>query len=168
MGGKGSGRIPAPAGLKLLHGRSEGRDSGVRKVPLPPRFIREAPAPPDWLDDDAPAEWDRVVPHLEALDLLKPADQAALSCYCQAVADHVAAVKIIAREGRIIVNSQTGHQHPHPAVADARASRAQILQFAREFGLTASAESRFAKADDDDPDGCGYNPFSGEKPPYMR
>jgi phage terminase small subunit len=87
MGGKGSGRIPVPAGLKLLHGRSEGRDSGGRIVPQPPRFVRETPEPPNSLDDEARAEWDRVVPHLEALDLLKAADQAALACYRQAVSE---------------------------------------------------------------------------------
>lgn len=157
MGGKGSGRIPRPAGLKLVEGRSAGRDSGGRKVPLPPRFTRRAPECPDYLDDVAQAEWDRVTAHLEALGLLKDADQASLACYCQAVSDHVAAVKIIAAEGRVITNPKTGHQHPHPAVADARASRDQILRWAREFGLTPSAEQRFASVDDDDE---SSNPFA--------
>lgn len=40
MGGRGSGRIPAPAALKLLHGSRPGRDSGGRKVPVPPKFDR--------------------------------------------------------------------------------------------------------------------------------
>ena len=77
MGGKGSGRIPVPAGLKLVNGRSEGRDSGGRIVPQTPRFIREAPAAPDWLEGVARTEWERVTPELEELGLLKAADQAA-------------------------------------------------------------------------------------------
>jgi P27 family predicted phage terminase small subunit len=157
MGGKGSGRIPVPAGLKLVEGRAPGRDSGGRKVPLPPRFRRAAPEAPVWLDDDARAEWDRVIDILDDAVGLKVADQSALACYCQAVSDHVAAVKIIAREGRIITNPKTGHQHPHPAVADARASRAQVLQFSREFGLTPSAERRFANVPGDDE---SDNPFA--------
>jgi P27 family predicted phage terminase small subunit len=163
MGGKGSGRIPAPAGLKLLHGRSENRDSGGRLVPQTPRFAREAPEPPAELDDVARAEWDRVVDALEPLGLLKAADGPSLECYCRAVSDHREATAIITAEGRIITNPTTGHRHPHPAVADARASRAEILRFGREFGLTPSSEQHFANVDDDSDDES--NPFS---PNYRR
>ncbi|WP_373234893.1 phage terminase small subunit P27 family [Mycobacterium marinum] len=159
MGGVGSGRIAEPAGLKLLKGRGPGRDSGGRKLPTAPKFERGAPEPPDYLTSDvALAEWRNVVPQLERLDLLSPAHQAAIACYCMAVADNAAATAIVAAEGRIIVNPKTGHRHPNPAVADARASRAQILRFAREFGLTASAEQRFGAADDSDDND---DPFAG-------
>jgi len=50
----------------------------ARPVPIPPNFIREAPEPPDWLDEGARAEWDRVVPELDALSLLKAPDCAVL------------------------------------------------------------------------------------------
>lgn len=49
-------RPPKPARLKLVEGRSPGRDSGGRKVPEPPKFIRQAPDAPDWLDAEALAE----------------------------------------------------------------------------------------------------------------
>lgn len=65
-------RPPKPARLKLVEGRSPGRDSGGRKVPESPKFIRQAPDAPDWLDAEALAEWRRVAPTLERLDLLKP------------------------------------------------------------------------------------------------
>jgi P27 family predicted phage terminase small subunit len=133
----------APAGLKLLHGTSEGRDSGGRRVKLPPKVTRAAPAAPDYLDEAALAERERVTPALEEQDLLSPTHQASLACYCQAVADHIAALAIIARGGRTITNPKTGHQHPHPAVNDARQSREQILWWARDFGLTPSDEQRF-------------------------
>lgn len=72
-------RPPKPARLKLVEGRSPGRDSGGRKVPESPKFIRQAPDAPDWLDAEALAEWRRVAPTLERLDLLKPEDRALLS-----------------------------------------------------------------------------------------
>ncbi|GAB7144424.1 phage terminase small subunit P27 family [Mycobacterium riyadhense] len=159
MGGKGSGRISRPSALKLIEGRSPGRDSGGRIVAQTPKFVREAPDPPAWLDGAARDEWDRVVAELEPLDLLKSTDAQALACYCQAVADHAAAVAIVAAEGRVITNPKTGHQHPHPAVADARASRAQILQFAREFGFSPAAEQRLASLPTDSSDDS--NPFAG-------
>lgn len=87
-----------------------------------------------------------------------------LAAYCQAVADHVEAVATIAAEGRVIANPKTGHQHPHPAVNDARQSREQILRLGREFGLTPASEQRFAEdVPDDNP--AGYNPFA-EPPPW--
>ncbi|BBX73914.1 hypothetical protein MSHI_18200 [Mycobacterium shinjukuense] len=158
VGGKGSGRISRPAKLKLIEGRSPGHDSGGRAVAPPPPFERCVPQAPAWLTGPALDEWHRVIAELSPLDLLKSADSQVLACYCQVVADHAAAVATLAAEGRVVANPTTGHQHPHPAVADARASRAQILQFAREFGLTPASEQRLAAlpADDDD----SVNPFA--------
>jgi phage terminase small subunit len=48
-----SGRRAAPAQLKLLHGRSPGRDSSGNLVKPPPPFQRAAPEPPDWLTAEA-------------------------------------------------------------------------------------------------------------------
>jgi phage terminase small subunit len=72
-----------PATLRLLNGTGQGRDSGNQKVAPAPPFNRGAPEPPDWLDGEAKAEWDRVVPELERLDLLKPTDLGALVAYCE-------------------------------------------------------------------------------------
>ena len=77
------GRTAAPTTLKLLKGRGEGRDSGGCPVTHTPKFVREAPHPPEWLDAEARAEWDRVTPGLEALDMLKPEDRAALAAFCE-------------------------------------------------------------------------------------
>jgi phage terminase small subunit len=46
----------------------------------------------------------------------------------------------------------------HPAASIAHNAAAQFLAFAREFGLTASAEQRLATAPDDDTTG---NPLAG-------
>jgi P27 family predicted phage terminase small subunit len=166
MGGKGSGRIPAPVGLKLLHGTSEGRDSGGRKVKQPPRFTRAAPEAPALLDGDdvALAEWERIVDLLEPLDILSPTHQATLAAYCKAVSEETAAEAILAAEGRVIENPKTGHTHAHPAAAMARAARDQILRYGREFGLTPSAEQRFGEVPGD---GDAPNPFA-TPPPYRR
>jgi phage terminase small subunit len=66
------GPAPAPAGLKLVEGRSPGRDSGGRLVPQPPGFERVAPQAPDWLSPNARDMWDRTVAELDQLHLLKP------------------------------------------------------------------------------------------------
>ncbi|WP_371514950.1 P27 family phage terminase small subunit [Mycobacterium sp. 1164966.3] len=76
------GPAPAPAALKILRGRSEGRDSGGRPVAKPPAFERQAPAAPHWLPDEARALWDKTVPDLDALRLLKEIDLGVLAAYC--------------------------------------------------------------------------------------
>jgi P27 family predicted phage terminase small subunit len=138
---------PRPARLRLLNGRSEGRDSGGRLVKPPPRFVREAPEkPPDWFDVEARAEWDRIVPGLEALDILKPEDRAMLSVYCVTWSRYVAAVKQYRTEGITLVNPGSRRVHKHPAVGVAEVAGSQLRTFAAEFGLTPSAEQRLVVA----------------------
>lgn len=148
---------PRPAALKLLNGRSPGRDSGGRVVPTPPKFERCAPDAPEWLSDEARAEWDRVVPGLDALGVLKPEDRAALAAYCDSWATYVAATRQCEREGLTLTNPDSGRVHAHPAVAVANTAARQMLRFAVEFGLTPASEQRLAAptATDDDTDPFG-------------
>src|SRR5690242_20048007 len=93
MGAAGSGRKAAPAKLRLLTGKSAGHDIAGRPVAPPPPFKRIPPEPPDYLDDIARAEWERVVPELARLELLKPVDGSALAAYCEMVSVFVRATK---------------------------------------------------------------------------
>lgn len=139
------GRKAAPAALKLLKGRSEGRDSGGRVVPQPPKFIREAPEPPEGLSNEARAEWDRVVPALEELDLLKSVDRAMLTVWCETWARYVAAVKVYLAEGVVLVNPDSGRAHKHPAVGVAEVAGAQLRALTAEFGLSPSSEQHLGE-----------------------
>lgn len=154
-------RPPKPARLKLVEGRSPGRDSGGRKVPESPKFIRQAPDAPDWLDAEALAEWRRVAPTLERLDLLKPEDRALLSAYCETWSVYVAAVQPVRAEGLTITSPKSGVVHRNPAVTVAETARMHLLRLASEFGLTPAAEQRLAVAPGDD--GDGLNPFAPDR-----
>lgn len=154
-------RPPKPARLKLVEGRSPGRDSGGRKVPESPQFIRQAPDAPDWLDAEALAEWRRVAPTLERLDLLKPEDRALLSAYCETWSVYVAAVQRVRAEGLTITSPKSGVVHRNPAVTVAETARMHLLRLASEFGLTPAAEQRLAVAPGDD--GDGLNPFAPDR-----
>lgn len=154
-------RPPKPARLKLVEGRSPGRDSGGRKVPESPKFIRQAPDSPDWLDAEALAEWRRVAPTLERLDLLKPEDRALLSAYCETWSVYVAAVQRVRAEGLTITSPKSGVVHRNPAVTVAETARMHLLRLASEFGLTPAAEQRLAVAPGDD--GDGLNPFAPDR-----
>lgn len=138
-----------------------GRDSGGRKVPESPKFIRQAPDAPDWLDAEALAEWRRVAPTLERLDLLKPEDRALLSAYCETWSVYVAAVQRVRAEGLTITSPKSGVVHRNPAVTVAETARMHLLRLASEFGLTPAAEQRLAVAPGDD--GDGLNPFAPDR-----
>lgn len=144
-------RIAQPATLKLLHGRSEGRDSGGRVVPPPPNFRRIAPNPPTWLTAEAKAEWRRVVPGLTRLELLKEEDRAALAAYCTTWAEFYEATKMLKEHGRLTIEAAQG-TIPHPAVAIRRNAGRELRAWAAQFGLTPSAESNLALKNPADPD----------------
>lgn len=161
-----AGRKQLPANVKLLHGRHEGVDSGGRKVKAPPAFKRLPPEAPDWLGDIARAEWERVVPELSRLDLVKPIDAAALGAYCEMVQLFVQATAEVHEKGLTVENHSTRKDGSesvwytaNPAVGVQRNAQAAIRSWCAEFGLTPAAEMKLAQEggdggqEDDDPFG---------------
>ncbi|MFE9845784.1 phage terminase small subunit P27 family [Streptomyces goshikiensis] len=149
---------PRPAGLKLVEGTRPGRDSGGRKVTETPAFKRVPPEAPEWLPAEARAEWERVVPELARLDLLKPVDRSALTAYCLTWDRLVQAQMEMAADGSVLATNSQGRVR-HPAVAVIEAASKELRAWAGEFGLTPSAESRVGRQGDDD--GDSTNPFAG-------
>ena len=133
-----------PAALKLLNGRGPGKDSAGRVVPTPPKFMREAPEAPEWLNGEALVEWNRIVPELEALDLLKSSDRATLAAYCETWSRYISAVREYQRDGVTVINPDSGRIGKHPAVAVAEAAGAQLRSFANDFGLSPAGERNLA------------------------
>jgi P27 family predicted phage terminase small subunit len=150
------GPAPDPVPLKILKGRGNGRDSMGRPIPEVPKFNRGAPDPPPWLEDEAKAEWARIAPELERLDLLKPEDHAVFTAYCATWSMYLEAIRRVRREGITATNPSSGRISTHPAVHVAMAAGRDLLRYAQEFGLTPAAELNLGKpprpeAGDDDP-----------------
>lgn len=143
---------PKPSHLKLIEGRGNGRDSGGRKVATPPKFKRLPPTAPEWLPVEAAAEWERVVPELARLELLKPVDRAALTAYCLTWDRLVEAQRLVTADGVLGSNSQGTVRHP--AVAVVEAASKELRAWAGEFGFTPSAENKLAvkESGDDEED----------------
>lgn len=150
------GRPSTPAPLKLLQGAREGRDSGGRPVKTPPAFVRKPPKPPTWMSREAAAEWRRVVPGLQRLDLLKEEDRAVLTAYCETWATFVDASRVVRREG-LTIDAKQGTL-PHPAVGIARNAGRELRAFANHFGLSPAAEMALGKVTGGEEDS---NPFAG-------
>lgn len=131
----------APA-LRLIEGRGNGTDSGGRKLAPTPVFRRLPPVAPEWLPSEARAEWERVVPELARLELLKPVDRAALTAYCLTWDRLVQAQELVTRDGVLGENSQGTVRHP--AVAVVEAASKELRAWAGEFGFTPSAENKLS------------------------
>ncbi|PZH18771.1 phage terminase small subunit P27 family [Streptomyces sp. NTH33] len=159
------GRTAKPAGLKLLMGRAEGRDSGGRPVNPGPAFRRIPPKAPTWLSREAAAEWRRVAPGLQRLDLLKEEDRAMLAAYCETWSVFVTATRDVTAKGLTVKQvttrpdgSTSEKTIANPSVAIARNAGRELRGFAAQFGLSPSTEQALSRgADDGDEDD---NPFA--------
>lgn len=133
---------PRPVVLKLLEGRGNGTDSGGRKVAQSPLFKRLPPEAPEWLPPEAKAEWDRVAPELDRLELTKSIDRAALTAYCLTWDRLVTAQQMANDHGLLGKNAQGVVRAPWVAIIEAASK--DLRAWAGEFGLTPSAESKLS------------------------
>ena len=132
------GRRPVSAEAKRLAG-----NPGKRPLSQPLELPAAPDAPPAWFDDEARAEWERVVPELQRLGLFSLLDRAALSGYCSTWSQFVALSAVVERTGPIQV-TRTAALRPNPAVAMATKLRDQLRSWCAELGLTPASRGRLA------------------------
>lgn len=147
---------PEPSHLKLMKGRAPGRDSGGRVVPDDAFSTQHGRSfePPDWLtDEDALDEWEHTAPTLTRLKLTKPEDHQTFAVYCQTVANYVRAQTKLSKEGMTIMTTVglpngAVQQKPiaNPLVAVTLKLSAELLKYAKEFGLTPVASAQLSRA----------------------
>lgn len=128
----------------MSRGPMPSHSSGFRSMPA------EAPDRPDWLCDEAAAEWDRVVPILLQAELLARVDQSSLAAYCQACAELISCTRTVESEGRFVrepVQNSKGEVlgekiKAHPALAGQRDALGRVRSYLAEFGLSPAARVR--------------------------
>jgi len=84
--------------------------------------------------------WNEVSVELAAIGIGSRVESAALTCYCESVADFVMACDEIDRLG-MITQTERGYTR-NPACLIKNASMQMIAKFAGEFGLTPSSRSK--------------------------
>ena len=132
------GRKPKPTALKLLEGNPGKRQLNMNE----PRLTQKMPPEcPDWLEEEAQAEWNRLSKALFEMGILTDLDVAPFAAYCQAYARWREAEEFISQHGSI-VKTKTGYWQQVPQVSIAHTNQKAMLQAAAEFGLTPSARSR--------------------------
>ena len=137
----GKGRKPTPKSILSLRG-SRVRGPHKAGIDAPPGV----PPAPAWLADIARAEWERIAPMLEASKVMSPRHQQTLAAYCDSFADMVQADQELKTSGTTLMDDK-GRVSNHPAWNRKRDARNQMLKFAAEFGLTASALARVSAVD---------------------
>jgi P27 family predicted phage terminase small subunit len=150
MGGKGF--APAPTKVKLLRG--ETRPSRVNyREPLPSAKL---PAMPADMSPAAKVIWKRIVA-TSAKGVIRASHTDTLRCLCEAIADSNEAARLYAQTGPLVrgfaresarasedQSKDEGKQGPlvkNPLWQIVRESREQVRLYAREFGLSPSAQS---------------------------
>jgi P27 family predicted phage terminase small subunit len=119
--------------------------AGGRKAPR-----ASVPECPGWLEEEARAEWSRVVPELSDAGLLSRCDRAVLAAYCQSWAELVACTAVLVDEGRFITESIQNAKgviigdriKAHPALASQRDALGRIKAYLAELGLSPAARAR--------------------------
>ena len=132
-----------PTALALVRG-----NPGKRPKTAEPGPSIARPAPTPDLSDEAKAEWLRIVDRLADLGLMSDIDVAALTAYCDAFGEWVAARRAFALiqernkiTGGFMVRTPNGGVQIAPLVSIIRAARSDMVRFASEFGMTPSARA---------------------------
>ena len=128
--------------LKVLEG-----NPGKRKLPLNPRFAPLTDDAPEWFDDEALAEWKRIMGELNRVPgLAQRTDRTLLIAWCVEHSNYLAAC-----QERMKATGSTAKKRAHQ---QARESLEKLIQLAARFGLSPSDRSKIdlnTKGDDEDP-----------------
>ncbi len=137
------GRKPKPTAIKVLEGNPGKRKLNTAEIKPAKTKMPECP---DWLEDEAKAEWNRLCKNLFELGILTDLDVTTFASYCQAYARWREAEEFISQHGTI-VKTPSGYWQQVPQVSIAHQNQKIMMHAAAEFGLTPSARSRIIAGD---------------------
>lgn len=116
-----------------------------------PEAVTEDMAPPDWLSDEAKAEWHRVFPMLVRRRILTVADLGSLENYCVEMGTIRIMERFLQKNGYTMQTFRNGmRKRPEVTIKADAMNRARLL--AAELGLTPVSRSRPAIREGDDAD----------------
>jgi P27 family predicted phage terminase small subunit len=132
------GRKPKPTVIRILEG-NPGKRAFNDHEPVPPPGM---PNCPEYLDDEARAEWFRTAKVLHDMQLLSMADRTALAAYCVAYSRWIHAEQQVKKYGSIVKSPEKGFPMKSPYLCIADQAMEAMRKFMVEFGLTPSSRSR--------------------------
>jgi P27 family predicted phage terminase small subunit len=105
---------------------------------------------PEYLTEGARAEWNRLAPELLKIGLLTVADITTFAGYCTAFDRWQTAERNI-HESTMVLETATGYPMINPWVTISKQQQLQMIKFASELGISATARARLAKDPKQDP-----------------
>ena len=135
------GPRPTPTAILRMRGSWLAKTRGEEPMP----DIVDPDCAPDWLNDDAAAEWDNVIPLIRAMRIFSAVDTGALARYCDVLARWKKASAFIAKNGESFpIKSETGVVRGFAVFPQATQyiKLGQMLgRLEAEFGMTPSSRS---------------------------
>lgn len=138
------GRKPKPTAVRQLDGNPGKRPLNDAE-PVPPPGL---PTCPEFLEQEAREEWDRIVAILQEMDLLTTADRSALAAYCVAYGRWVRAEQQVRKFGEIVKSPDKGWPMQSPYLSISNQALETMRKLMTEFGLTPSSRSRIRVSGD--------------------
>ncbi len=136
-------RGPKPTPTPLLRIAGSWRAKRNKKEPQPEPSRADCP---EWLDGDAKACWDRLVPQLETMGVLTRIDENALARYCQIWSEWRQCTDFIKKRGyEYPMRDEKGEVKclvQFPRVGARNKLAQELARLEAEFGMTPSARSR--------------------------
>lgn len=133
----GGGRKRKPTALAKLDGTRKSRINENE-----PRFSMDNnPDPPEFLDEYAKAEWNRIYPELSKNEVLRTTDRGILIGYCEAYSDFRKAKDILDKSKMQIFKTPNGAVQQLPHVSMKRNAMMLMLKYGSELGITPSSRS---------------------------
>lgn len=159
------GPKPLPGNVHMLRGNPSKKPlaSLLDDVVRPDVSLPECP---EWLPEEARAEWARFGEHLATLGLVAEIDRAALTAYCTAWSDLVWVEQRIAAlngedptgEHARITSIAAGSRKLSALVQLKYLVLERLTKYAAEFGASPSARSRVTAGDPRQPELPGFEP----------
>ena len=133
------GRPRKPTAEKALKGRSKGRDSGGRPLPVEPEYSSDIPKPPASLKAEGLREWKRLAPKMSKQGVLTEADWAIFLQYCDAISLRFSLKRAMAKIPK--------HQEEwHKLFRAYNANERHLTKAITELGLSPVTRSKAAKS----------------------
>ena len=142
-GNANSGRQPKPNHLKVVEGTASKSEFEAAKA-VDELLPTCDPGAPDFLTDEARAEWDRVIADAMAIAHVKSIDRAQLAIYCQAWSDWAFARRQIAELGErgFVETTPSGYRQISSWMQVANRAEDRIRAFGDQFRFSPTARAK--------------------------
>lgn len=155
------GPRPQPSSIRIARGNPGKRPLNKRE-PVPEAGAIE---PPEWVMGVARAKWDDVVPKLQAMRVITPADVEAIARYCAMYEQWVKYLEQMRRGLDVIVlrdkDGKVRYMQSSPAATMFVKLAASMLRIEQEYGLTPSARTGIAASDGETDEDKALRAFTG-------